>query len=224
MGSRPRWVGFPAEASLAESAAAGIAAHAWHTLRERGGFHIVLAGGRSPGEVYRRLAGLDTDWSRWHCWFGDERCVPRHDPRRNDRIARQLWLDQVPIPAAQVHPIPVERGPEDGARAYAGMLKGVGSFDLVLLGLGEDGHTASLFPGHPWGLAPDAADVLAVTGAPKPPPERVSLSARRLSRSRVVWFLVTGGGKQDALRRWRAGEDIPAASISAEEDLAVLFA
>lgn len=215
---------YPGPAPLAEGVAAGIAALAWSALRARGAFHIVLPGGRSPEAVFRLLAGLDTDWRRWHCWFGDERCVPRDDPRRNDLAARRLWLDRVPIPPGQVHPIPAERGPVAAARAYGQAVSAVDLFDLVWLGLGEDGHTASLFPGHPWGAGPDAPDALPVFGAPKPPPERVSLSARRLSRSRAVWFLAAGGGKEEALRRWRAGDAIPAAAITAREDLAVLYA
>ena len=109
--------------------------------------------------------------------------------------------------------IPAELGAERAAAAYAAELRGVGDFDFVLLGLGEDGHTASLFPGHDWGDAPDAPDVLAVHGAPKPPPERVSLSAARFGRAREVWFLVAGADKRAALARWRAGDAIPAGAI-----------
>ena len=127
-------------------------------------------------------------------------------------MAGLAWLDHVPLPAAHRHAIPAELGAERAA-AYAAELRGVGDFDLVLLGLGEDGHTASLFPGHDWGEAPDAPDALAVLDAPEPPPERVSLSAARLSRSREVLFLVAGPSKREALARWRAGERIPAAAI-----------
>jgi 6-phosphogluconolactonase len=123
------------------------------------------------------------------------------------------WLDHVPIPAAQVHTIPAELGADRAAAVYATDLQGVGDFDLVLLGLGEDGHTAALFPGHDWGDTPGAPDTLAVFDAPKPPPQRVSLSAMRLSRSREVLFLVAGPSKRAAVARWRAGERIPAGAI-----------
>ena len=93
---------------------------------------------------------------------------------------------------------------------YTETLRTIGEFDLVLLGLGEDGHTASLFPNHDWGIAPDAPDVLAVFNAPKPLTERVSLSAARLSRAREVLFLIAGDAKREAVKRWRAGENIPA--------------
>ncbi|MDP2433344.1 MAG: 6-phosphogluconolactonase [Pseudomonadota bacterium] len=121
-----------------------------------------------------------------------------------------------------IHTIPGELGPVKAAAAYADDLVGVGDFDLVILGLGEDGHTASLFPGY---VPKPEADALAVFDAPKPPPERVSLSASRLSRARHVLFLVSGLGKREALRHWRAGTPpIPAATIQPEAGVDVLLA
>mgnify|MGYP005825832027 FL=1 len=128
-------------------------------------------------------------------------------------MAREAWLNHVPVPADQIHDIPAELGPVEGAKAYAETLKGVGDFDLVLLGLGEDGHTASLFPGHIWD---DSVDAFPVFNSPKPPAERISISARRLSQAREVIFLVTGAGKQEAVDNWRKGVTIPATVIRPE--------
>jgi 6-phosphogluconolactonase len=197
------------------AARAAIAAH--------GAFDIVLAGGNTPRKLYRQLRQADTDWRCWHVWFGDERCVPPDDPGRNSRMAHDEWLAHVPIPAPNVHPIPAETGPREAATLYARGLRGVDTFDLVLLGLGEDGHTASLFPGHVWGAHADSPDAMAVFDAPKPPPERVSLSAQRLSNARHVLFLVEGAGKRDAVAAWRRGEPIPAASIAPEAGVDVLL-
>jgi 6-phosphogluconolactonase len=113
-----------------------------------------------------------------------------------------------------IHPIPAELGAEQGAQRYAEFLRRAPQFDLVLLGLGEDGHTASLFPGQAYGLEGDQPDVVAVRHAPKPPPERVSLSAARLGRARRVLFLVGGESKREAMNRWRAGADIPARHVT----------
>jgi 6-phosphogluconolactonase len=110
--------------------------------------------------------------------------------------------------------MPAEVGAGETARLYEKTLLGQGDFDLVLLGLGEDAHTASLFPGQDWGVGDTAPDVLAVFDAPKPPPERVSLSARRLSAAREVVFLVSGEGKRQAVTAWRAGHSVPAAAIA----------
>jgi 6-phosphogluconolactonase len=128
----------------------------------------------------------------------------------------------VPIPADQVHVMPAEQGADAAAEAYAGLLRGVGDFDLVLLGLGEDGHTASLFPNHAWHSTAGSPDALAVFDAPKPPPQRVSLSAARLSRAREVLFLVEGESKRGAVTRWRAGDRIPAAAIRSASGVDVL--
>ena len=173
----------------------------------------MLAGGNTPREIYRALRGARTDWPAWQIYFGDERCLPPDDPARNSRMAAQAWFDAVPVPAPQVHVIPAELGALRAARNYCETLRAVGEFDLVLLGLGEDGHTASLFPGHEWGTAHGAPDALAVLDAPKPPAQRVSLSAARLARARQVIFLVAGESKRWAVSAWRAGKDIPARSI-----------
>jgi 6-phosphogluconolactonase len=211
--SRCRWHALADGPALHQAALAAIIAGAAQATLERGQFHIVLAGGNTPRGIYRGLCAARTDWFAWHIYFGDERCLPSSDPARNSRMAANTWLDSVPIPPSQVHARPGELGALEGARVYAETLRAVGEFDLVLLGLGEDGHTASLFPGHEWGTVPGSADTLAVFDAPKPPGQRVSLSAARLSRSRQVLFLISGTSKQGAVAAWRTGEDIPARSI-----------
>jgi len=188
-------------------------------LAAHGAFHIVLAGGGTPRKLYAALSRQAHDWAHWHIWFGDERCLPADHPERNSRMAQVALLARVPIPAGQTHVIPAETGAQAAAVAYARQLAYVDTFDLVLLGLGEDGHTASLFPGHDW----NASDVLAVFDAPKPPPERVSLSAPRLSRSHRVLFLVAGAGKRDALARWRAGDTLPASAIQPSGGVDILL-
>jgi 6-phosphogluconolactonase len=208
-----RWHIYPSAAELTTRAVRAVAGCAQQAIAARGAFRIVLAGGGTPRNVYAALRNADTAWESWHVYFGDERCVPPADAGRNDRMAAEALLDHVPVPAAQVHGIPAELGAEAAAAAYGRILGGVDLFDLVLLGLGEDGHTASLFPGRDPGASASAPDVLAVHDAPKPPPDRVSLSARRLSRAREVLFLVTGAGKRAALLEWRALADIPARSI-----------
>ena len=208
-----RWHPFPAQDALQAAVLDAIRRGAEQAIASRGAFHLVLAGGNTPRAVYGQCRKFVTDWTRWHVYFGDERCLPEHDPARNSTMASEAWLAHVPIPPSQIHAIPAEIGAEEAAVAYAETLHPLGDFDLVLLGLGEDGHTASLFPGHPWGDAQDAPDTLAVRDAPKPPPARVSLSARRLSRTREVVFIVAGAEKKDALSAWQTKAGIPAQSI-----------
>lgn len=208
------WRLYPDPERLAEGLAAALAIRAEECLTTHGRYVIVLTGGETPRLLYERLAAIDTDWPRWIIYFGDERCVPIGDRERIDAMARDAWLDHVPIPAENIHSIPGELGPERAAEAYRRTLDGVGPFDTTLLGLGEDGHTASLFPGRDEGLRADAPDAIPVRESPKPPPERVSLSARRLKASGEVVFLVTGARKRDAISRLaRLDPAIPASAV-----------
>ena len=218
-----RWHAFPDDASLVANALARVLAASHASIARHGAFDIVLAGGNTPRKLYRALRHADTDWTRWHVWFGDERCAPPDDPERNSKMARDEWLDHVAIPSANVHAIPAEAGAREAATLYARELRSVDAFDLVLLGLGEDGHTASLFPGHDWGAFTDSPDAIAVFAAPKPPPQRVSLSAQRLSRAQHVLYLVEGAGKRDAIAAWKRGDAIPAASIAPDAGVDVLL-
>ena len=129
----------------------------------------------------------------------------------------------MPIPESQLYVIPAELGASRAAYEYAQTLRSIGIFDLTFLGLGEDGHTASLFPDHEWGIAPDSPDTLAVFDAPKPPLQRVSMSAARLSRSRQVMFLVNGKSKHMAVAKWRKGKNIPARAIMPTAGVDVLL-
>ena len=205
------------------SASAWVNQAAAEALATRGEFHLVLAGGSTPEKLYRALSSQEQDWAHWHIWFGDERCLPIDDPQRNSRMAAAAWLDRVTIPDSQIHIIPAEQGAEAAAMAYSRELIGREAFDLVLLGLGQDGHTASLFPHHAWGSDIHAPDAMPVLDAPKPPSMRVTLSARRLSHARNVLFLVSGADKRDALRQWQQGAIIPASAIQPDIGIDLLI-
>jgi 6-phosphogluconolactonase len=211
-----RWHAFKNADELEQAAVARILSAAQQAIEDRGAFHIVLAGGTTPKKVYEALRDAKAEWAAWHIYFGDERCFPREHAERNSRMAALAWLDHVSIPAAQIHPIPTEEGATVAAEKYAALVNKVNSFDLVLLGLGEDGHTASLFPQHDAGDSADAPSTLIVSDAPKPPPQRVSLSARRLSATRRLIFLVTGNSKAQAVKDWRSGRAIPATRVMPE--------
>jgi 6-phosphogluconolactonase len=216
----PRWTVLADPAAVAAAACERIARSAAQAISEHGRFRLVLAGGRTPKAAYTQLCDSDQDWSRWEIFFGDERCLPADDPERNSRMAQHALLEHVPIPAEQIHPIPAELGPEEGARAYERDLDARLPFDLVLLGMGEDGHTASLFPGQT--IDPDAL-VIPVFGAPKPPPERISLGYPVLTGAARVLIVVTGADKCEAVGRWLAGEDLPVARVGAHANVEVVI-
>jgi 6-phosphogluconolactonase len=209
-----RWHVYPGQEQLIDRAAAAIRGGAEQALAARGEFHIVLAGGNTPRGIYERLSATGTGDERWQVWFGDERYLPAGHADRNETMARDTWLVASGIPEGNIHPMGDGPTPEAAAAAYAALVAPIKQFDLVLLGVGEDGHTASLFPGHDVGEGPEAPDVLVVTDAPKPPPVRITLSAHRLSRARQVLFMVTGESKQTAVSHWRHGLSVPAARVS----------
>jgi 6-phosphogluconolactonase len=205
-----RWHVFADVGVLSRAVTEHIQQRSREVIAQRDEFRIVLAGGTTPEAIYQRLRGLDTDWSRWLIYYGDERCVPANNAERNSLMAARSWLDRVPIAAENIFPIHAEAGAEIAARSYANIVRDACPFDLVLLGMGEDGHTASLFPGH----AHDPAELVhAVHDAPKPPPDRVSLGLAALNDAEEVIILVTGEGKRETVSRWRAGADLPVAKV-----------
>jgi len=207
------WIVLEDAEAVARRACDEILKIAQNAIEARGRFSIVLAGGTTPERCYALLAQSESDWNHWHVYLGDERCLPVDDPERNSLMAARTLTDQVPIPSDQVHPIPAELGAEAAAQTYETILKDALPFDLVLLGMGEDGHTASLFPGHEH---PQDALVLPVHDAPKPPPDRISLSPKALGSCRELLFLITGAGKQTAVKAWRDGAALPIAGISSQ--------
>lgn len=205
-----RWHSFDSQDEINQAAVSRVLAAAEEAIEEYGSFLIVLAGGSTPKSVYELLSKKSADWENWHVFHNDDRCLPVDHPERNSLMARQAWLNHVAIPASQIYDIPAELGNIEGAKAYAKAIADVGTFDLVLLGLGEDGHTASLFPHQE---VDNSTEVVPVFNAPKPPADRITMSQKRLSDTHEVIFLVTGAGKQQAVNHWRNGENIPATLI-----------
>jgi 6-phosphogluconolactonase len=200
---------------LAGAAARALVEGAGRAIAERGRFAVALAGGSTPEATYEVLArdhAEDVDWPNVHVFFGDERTVPPDHEESNYRMAREKLLDRVPV--GSVHRMRGELSPEEAAESYKEDLREffAGEFpvlDLVMLGIGEDGHTASLFPGTP---ALEVTDRLVVANpVPKLETTRITLTAPVLNAAREVFFLVAGGGKAGALAEILEGEADPRA-------------
>lgn len=202
-------------ADACRAVALRIATLAAHSIAARGVCRIALAGGETPRRCYELLRELPLDWAHIEFYFGDERCLPAGDAQRNDRMAAEVLFNHIAIPAANIHRIPAQQSAVAAAAEYAQTLHDALPLDVVLLGMGEDGHTASLFPGNPAVASDDG--VVAVFDAPKPPPERVSLGLNTLNTARHKLFLVTGAGKRDALQQIVDGAPLPAAQITDAE-------
>jgi 6-phosphogluconolactonase len=210
---------FSDRAALAEAAAAHIVKLANQAIAARGRFTLALSGGSTPRRTYVLLASdrfLSTvDWSRVHVFWGDERCVPRDHPQSNYRMAQRTFLRALPIPHAHLHRMFGERVPSEAAACYASDLyRTLGDpprFDLILLGVGADGHTASLFPGTP-GLQVVNRPTTAVY-VPRFDNWRITLTYPAINRARAVSFLVQGAAKAEALARVCNGEMLPAGRV-----------
>ncbi len=204
---------FDDAASLEEEAAQQVVRAVRNAVARRGECRLALSGGSTPRGLYARLAEEPhrerIDWSKLHLFWGDERCVPPDHPESNYRMVHEALLARVPIPDGSVHRIPVELGPNRAAARYeeairAGSAEAVPRFDVVLLGMGVDGHTASLFPDAP--ALGGERRLVVPTVAPTPPHDRVSITLRVINAARLVVFLVVGPDKARTLARVLAVE------------------
>ncbi len=188
---------------FAEDSAACLAAAIRDAVRLRGACRLGLAGGGTPAPVYRALARVgDVPWSAVDLFWGDERAVPPEDEGSNYAMASAALIDLLPESPRHVHRVRGELGAEPAARAYAEVL-GDEPLDVLLLGMGGDGHTASLFPDTQLGAATAHGPRVIATTSPKPPHPRVSLSVGAINEARAVYFLVAGAGKAARLAEVR---------------------
>ncbi|MFV0553082.1 MAG: 6-phosphogluconolactonase [Mangrovibacterium sp.] len=197
--------------STLEAAAAALASHMERLIQahHKKSFHFALAGGSTPAMLYDLLAQKEEiDWRRTHLWWGDERCVPPSDPQSNYRLAREHLLDKISIPPENIHRIMGELDPPAACQAYEEELKRQfqsehPAFDLILLGLGEDGHTASLFPHELYLFHAD--DLCVVATHPESGQRRISFSGTLINAAQQVAFLV-GDGKAARLEELFSGK------------------
>jgi 6-phosphogluconolactonase len=210
---------FNSQVNLDCNAAQFIIERAKIAIREKGSFSLVLSGGTTPVNVYKLLANEQVDFEKWHIYFGDERCFPLNHLERNSNVAESTWLSKVNILKSNIFIIPAELGNTEGALAYEKILDKNKPFDLVILGLGDDGHIASLFPTHQWD---NSKQVISVSNAPKSPSDRISLTPSRLSNTEEVLFLISGKNKVNAFKQWKDGVDLPANLISAKNKISIL--
>ncbi|MCK6623937.1 MAG: 6-phosphogluconolactonase [Anaerolineae bacterium] len=224
---------FPNPQELGQAAAAHVAQIAAEAIPARGRFMVALSGGSLPQLLGPALVKQASDWSAWHVFWADERCVPLTHPDSNYILAKQYLFDHVPIPPGQIHAPDTALDPTQTAAAYETALAQVFTippsipqpeepllqpsnppplpqFDLILLGMGEDGHTASLFPGHPL-LQETERWVAPIFDSPKPPPQRITLTLPVLNNARHVAFITAGSGKAGILPQvFAAGSTLPA--------------
>lgn len=219
MGAAPEVVVEPDADSLAEGVAASLVELLAEAIEDNGVAHVALTGGGILEKVIGALPGAgDLDWNRVHVWWGDERWVAPDSDDRNDKAAFAAGLDRLDLDPSRIHRMPADDGTyadvEAAAAAYAAELADEAStdggdvpeFDVVLLGIGPDGHCASLFPHHP-GTTVTNRSVIAVHDSPKPPPTRLSMTFPTLDAATEVWFVASTAGKADAVAQAVHGTD-----------------
>lgn len=184
------------------------------SIKQKNFFSVVLSGGTSFIKLYKLLKEADSEWNKWKIYISDERCLPKNDKDRNDFIINSTWLNNNKIPSENINFIKPEIGVTESIKEYKINLNKIDKFDLILLGMGEDGHTASLFPGRLY----DDCDVIEEKYAPKYPPSRISLSFQRLNLSKNVFKVIVGNSKNKALKLWSKGEDLPISKISGDNE------
>lgn len=183
--------------------------------------HVILSGGNTPIPIYRKFSTLNLPWHRVHFWLADERCVSKDDPDRSETEIKKVLGDRV-LKAAIFHSFP-EGDPATVANIFEEELKDVTEFTISFLGIGEDGHTASLFPGFNIGEGESSQNILPIYNSPKPPAERVSLSLHCINRSEHVIFLVNGPKKKEIINQVMSGKDFPAAKVHGKLSSQIFF-
>jgi len=200
---------------LSQKLANDILSDAESSIKSKNSFKIVLAGGNSILQTYEILSNSKSDWGKWHIYIGDERCLPLKDKERNDHNINTIWLNNSPIPKKNIHFIRAELSAKQAVSHYETTLREVEIFDLTLLSMGEDGHTASLFLGHQYNAS---SDVIIVNNSPKKPKQRISLSYARLNRSNKIFKIISGSSKCNAVGQWLNNIQLPINQINGDSE------
>lgn len=200
-----KWFVYKKFDAASKAAADFIAEHIEASIRQKGECHVVLPGGNTPIICLSYLAGRNLFWDKVYWYLGDERCYPQGHAERNDVLLKKILWSR--LSRTNIYTIPAELGAEKAAKVYAEVISSIEHFDIVFLGMGEDGHTASLFPRNE--ALNDARVVVPVYNAPKAPSERVSLGFNTLRNAHCRIVLVAGKSKADAIKRIKDGEALP---------------
>jgi 6-phosphogluconolactonase len=210
---KDNWVVFKDADLLTKALFQEILHLAEKSIETNSSFSIVLTGGQSILNLYKMLSESSSDWNKWHIYIGDERCLPINHKDRNDRMINETWLDNIPIPKENIHFIKAELGLLEARVQYENTLKKIDKFDVVLLSMGEDGHIASLFPGHAYSKD---LSVIIEKDSPKPPKERISMSYQQLSKAHYVFKLIIGESKQKAVTLLKQNANLPITRVNGD--------
>jgi len=211
---KDNWFFFNNKISLLDALAQDILDIAKKSIDEKGFFSIVLTGGRSILGLYQILSEADSNYDKWYIYISDERFLPIDHDDRNDRAINKIWLNNNQVPKKNIHFIQAELDLSKARKDYENKLDKVGTFDVVLLSVGEDGHIASLFPGHKYN---NNQSVVIERNSPKPPKERVSMSYQKLNNTKNLFKVIIGNSKRSIVNRLLKNEKLPANTINGKK-------
>lgn len=211
---------FDSAEKMAEQLLTILSTEAKQCIRSKGCFRLILAGGNTPAALYRLLASSQQQWDKWQLFYGDERYLPVNDSQRNNMMVEQCWLNSAGFPESNHHIVPFSGQIDEDAQRYSNTIAQQLPADIALLGIGEDGHTASLFPGS----ATQALTAYPVIDAPKPPPQRITLSEQTLNQSRLVLFIASGQQKEQIIEQGMEQNDLPFSRIHGTEKTLIFLA
>jgi 6-phosphogluconolactonase len=190
-----------------------ISRYARKSIKSNNIFNLLLCGGRTPVKIYESLSLLNNNWERWHIWLTDERIQTQQITEFNSDLIFKSLLNRIPFNLDNFHTINNSNNCENDLIAYYNELKNIIHFDVSLIGIGEDGHVASLFPGKYWGLKDDSPDAFIVYDSPKEPKLRITLSANRINLSKNILFVAKGKNKLEVINRFDKDSLLPFNSI-----------
>ena len=208
------WLSFDNKKTLLEALSKEIVYIAKKSIIENNCFNIVLTGGQSILGLYKILSKSKSDFKKWHIYISDERYLPRDHQDRNDEAINHIWLKNNKIPQKNIHFIKAEMGLNKARKEYDDKLKKVAIFDLVLLSVGEDGHIASLFPGHKYNKKQNA---IIEKNSPKFPSERISISYKKLNSTKNLFKVIIGKSKKYIIKRLLEDDNLPANLVNGEK-------
>ena len=214
---------FRTESNFCQNITKEIIEYSEICIANRGYFHFLICGGTSPITLYKFLSIQTIDWSCWHFWISDERYIPNNSIHLNSTIIKENLLKNIPVNNNNIHFFDINLNVQDSIKKYELMLLEIKYFDLCLLGVGEDGHVASLFPGMNLEISENSPNILFINNSPKYPKNRLTLSGKMINKSRQIFYIAKGAEKKYIVDKFQNEKSLPFNNLNGIEKTTLYF-